>query len=102
MSEGYGALSMTSDMVSSLYSWILSLCCSVTCTTATVKVNSRTLKVVKMLAEGGFSFVYLVESGSEKFALKKVLAQLPEQSELARWEIKVCPCFTTQFPCAYS
>ena len=41
------------------------------------------------MAEGGFSFVYLVETGSEKFALKKVLSQLPEQAEAARWEIKV-------------
>ena len=89
MSDGYGALSMTSDVATSLYSWLLSLCCSVACTTSSVKVNNRTLRVVKMLAEGGFSFVYLVECGAEKFALKKVLAQLPEQSELANWEIKV-------------
>jgi len=92
-SEGYGALSMTSDMASSVYSWLLSFCCSVGCTTANVKVNSRNLRVVKMLAEGGFSFVYLVECGAEKFALKKVLAQLPEQSELAQWEIKVHQAF---------
>ena len=45
--------------------------------------------MVKLLAEGGFSFVYLVEGGGEKFALKKVLSQLPEQSELAKWEIQV-------------
>ena len=45
--------------------------------------------MVRQLAEGGFSFVYLVETGTEKYALKKVLAQLPEQAEAARWEIKV-------------
>lgn len=33
--------------------------------------------------------MFLVEAGGEKLALKKVLAQLPEQAEAARWEIKV-------------
>ena len=42
-----------------------------------------------MLAEGGFSFVYLVEGNQEKFAFKKVLCQLEEQSVQARWEIDV-------------
>ena len=54
-----------------------------------IEVNSRSLRVVRLLAEGGFSFVYLVEAGTDKFALKKVLCQLPEQSDAARWEIKV-------------
>ncbi|KAL1528085.1 hypothetical protein AB1Y20_009451 [Prymnesium parvum] len=88
-SEGYGVLSMAHDATSAVYSWILSLCCSVSCTTETVKINERTLRVVRLLAEGGFSFVYLVECGTEKYALKKVLAQLPEQSDAAHWEIKV-------------
>eukprot|EP00322_Chrysochromulina_rotalis_P002584 CAMPEP_0115834128 /NCGR_PEP_ID=MMETSP0287-20121206/3525_1 /TAXON_ID=412157 /ORGANISM="Chrysochromulina rotalis, Strain UIO044" /LENGTH=290 /DNA_ID=CAMNT_0003287557 /DNA_START=85 /DNA_END=957 /DNA_ORIENTATION=+ len=52
-------------------------------------VNKRSLRVNRLLAEGGFSFVYLVENGTEKFALKKVLCQAPEQIEAARWEIKV-------------
>eukprot|EP00966_Prymnesium_polylepis_P293546 6779963-Prymnesium_polylepis.1 len=87
--QGYSMVSMGTDAASALYSWLLSLCCSVSCTTSTLKVNERSLRVVRMLAEGGFSFVYLVESGTERFALKKVLAQLPEQSEAAHWEIKV-------------
>merc|ERR1719487_1936838 len=52
-------------------------------------MGKRQLRVVRQLAEGGFSFVYLVEGGGEKFALKKVLSQLPEQAEAAKWEIEV-------------
>ena len=87
---GYGVLEAASDTVSSLYSWLLSLCCSTSCSTSSVTVNGRSLRVVRQLAEGGFSFVFLVDAGGgEKFALKKVLTQLPEQAEAARWEIKV-------------
>ena len=85
----YGLVDMGRDTASSVYNWIVSLCCSVACKTSSVNVNSRALRVIRQLAEGGFSFVYLVESGSEKFALKKVLTQLPEQADAARWEIKV-------------
>jgi serine/threonine kinase 16 len=57
-------------------------------------VNDRSLKTIKLLAEGGFSFVYLVEGPDKKrYALKKVLAQLPEASELARWEVQVHKSF---------
>ena len=87
--SGYSVIEISRDAASGLYSWLLSLCCSVACTTTTVDVNKRTLRVVRLLAEGGFSFVYLVEGGGEKFALKKVLCQLPEQTDAARWEIKV-------------
>lgn len=83
------AVELTAYGCSGLYSWMVSFCCSVACTTQSITINSRTLRVIRMLAEGGFSFVYLVEGGTEKFALKKVLCQLPEQSEAARWEIQV-------------
>ena len=87
--SGYGLIDMGKDAVSSVYSWILSLCCNVTCTTSSITINNRQLRVVRMLAEGGFSFVYLVEANQEKFAFKKVLCQLEEQSVQARWEIEV-------------
>lgn len=87
--SGYSLVEAASDTASSLYTWLLSLCCSVSCTGTTISIGSRQLRIVRLLAEGGFSFVYLVESGSEKFALKKVLCQLEEQSTAARWEIKV-------------
>lgn len=82
-------LDLGRETASSLYNWLLSFCCAVSCTTSTITVNSRTLRVIRMLAEGGFSFVYLVEANAEKYALKKVLCQMPEQSDAARWEIKV-------------
>ena len=89
----YGPLQIIFDVFGSIYSWLASLCCAVSCTTSTIKVNERSLKVVKLLAEGGFSFVYLVEEKGSKYALKKVLAQLEEQSALAKWEIEVHKAF---------
>ncbi|EAQ92748.1 hypothetical protein CHGG_00983 [Chaetomium globosum CBS 148.51] len=40
----------------------------------TLKVNSRSFKILRLLGEGGFSYVYLVQdtSTSELFALKKI------------------------------
>ena len=89
MNGGYSLIEIGSDAVSGVYSWLLSLCCSVTCTTSSISINERNLRVVRMLAEGGFSFVYLVEDGTDKLAYKKVLCQMPEQSDAARWEIEV-------------
>ncbi|KAI5116398.1 hypothetical protein M0805_005866 [Coniferiporia weirii] len=41
---------------------------------AKVKINGRTFKIVKVLGEGGFSFVYLAqdEASGRQFALKKI------------------------------
>ncbi|KAG8906340.1 hypothetical protein FRB99_007120, partial [Tulasnella sp. 403] len=41
---------------------------------ATIKVNGRSYKVLRILGEGGFSFVYLVqdEHSGREFALKKI------------------------------
>jgi len=87
--SGYSIVDMGRDAGSAVYTWLISLCCSVACTTSSITIGKRQLKVVRQLAEGGFSFVYLVEGGGEKFALKKVLSQLPEQAEAAKWEIEV-------------
>ncbi|KAK4151959.1 Serine/threonine-protein kinase [Chaetomidium leptoderma] len=40
----------------------------------TLKINSRSFKILRLLGEGGFSYVYLVQdtSNSELFALKKI------------------------------
>ena len=89
----YGPLSVVYDLFSSIYSFFTSLCCAVNCTTEGAKVNDRNCKVVKLLAEGGFSFVYLVEDGKTKYALKKLISQLPETSQAARWEIQVHKAF---------
>jgi serine/threonine kinase 16 len=91
----YGPLAMLVDVVRGVFAWLFSLC-SFSCTSAVLEVNHRKLKVSRLLAEGGFSFVYLVvdtKREDERFALKKILSQLPEQSELARWEISVHNAF---------
>ncbi|KAF8639418.1 hypothetical protein AX17_001508 [Amanita inopinata Kibby_2008] len=52
--------------------WALSSClCQ---QTARVKINGRTFQIVKVLGEGGFSFVYLAqdEVSGRQFALKKI------------------------------
>jgi serine/threonine kinase 16 len=87
--SSYSIVEGASDTASALYYWVLSFCCSVSCTVSSISVGKRTLRVVRLLAEGGFSFVYLVEAAGEKFALKKVLCQLEEQSAAAKWEIAV-------------
>ncbi|BDA48777.1 Serine/threonine-protein kinase 16 [Coccomyxa sp. Obi] len=62
-----------------------------------VHIGSRRFKIIRQLAEGGYSFVYLVEEilslGShlepQQYALKKVLTSTGEHEELARGEIGV-------------
>ena len=56
-----------------------------------VQVGKRRIKLVRLLGEGGYSFVYLgvdCETGQE-YAVKKILAQSSEQLELAKKEIQV-------------
>ncbi|KAI0733669.1 Pkinase-domain-containing protein [Fomitopsis betulina] len=52
--------------------WALSSC--VCQQSAKVKINGRTFKIVRVLGEGGFSFVYLAEDehSGRQFALKKI------------------------------
>ncbi|KAK1755350.1 kinase-like protein [Echria macrotheca] len=57
------------DLLSSLGS-----CLNCFPSSPTLKINSRTFKILRLLGEGGFSYVYLVQdtSTSELFALKKI------------------------------
>ncbi|KAH9945350.1 Pkinase-domain-containing protein [Epithele typhae] len=52
--------------------WALSSC--VCQQSAKVKINGRTFKIIRVLGEGGFSFVYLAqdEHSGRQFALKKI------------------------------
>ncbi|KAF9813515.1 hypothetical protein IEO21_05552 [Rhodonia placenta] len=52
--------------------WALSSC--ICQQSANVKINGRTFKIVRVLGEGGFSFVYLAEdeTSGRQFALKKI------------------------------
>ncbi|KIK66664.1 hypothetical protein GYMLUDRAFT_157468 [Collybiopsis luxurians FD-317 M1] len=59
------------DAFWALSSWGTSCLCS---QGASVKINGRTFKIIKVLGEGGFSFVYLAqdEGSGRQFALKKI------------------------------
>ncbi|KAK4049253.1 Serine/threonine-protein kinase env7 [Microbotryomycetes sp. JL221] len=54
-------------------------CCQ---TDATLKLNGRSFKIVKLLGEGGFSYVYLAQdqSSGRQFALKKIRCPLGSDS----------------------
>ncbi|GAA5876027.1 hypothetical protein JCM8547_003534 [Rhodosporidiobolus lusitaniae] len=54
-------------------------CCK---TDATLKLNGRSFKMVKLLGEGGFSFVYLAQdqASGRLFALKKIRCPLGSES----------------------
>ncbi|KAI0635797.1 Pkinase-domain-containing protein [Trametes polyzona] len=62
--------------------WALSSC--ICQQAAKVKINGRTFKIIRVLGEGGFSFVYLVEDehSGRQFALKKI--RCPSGSEDVR------------------
>ncbi|XP_065670005.1 probable serine/threonine-protein kinase DDB_G0291350 isoform X2 [Hydra vulgaris] len=60
-------------------------CCGIA--TNKVSVNGISYTVVKDIGEGAFSFVQLVKNRSEKYALKRVLLQLPEHNEMIQREI---------------
>ncbi|EIM91316.1 Pkinase-domain-containing protein [Stereum hirsutum FP-91666 SS1] len=53
---------------------VLSMFTSCCTSQAKLKINGRTFKIVKILGEGGFSFVYLAqdEQSERQFALKKI------------------------------
>ncbi|KAF8183384.1 other/NAK protein kinase [Pholiota molesta] len=60
--------------------WALSAClCQ---QTPKVKINGRTFQIIKVLGEGGFSFVYLAqdEHSGRQFALKKIRCPTGAQS----------------------
>ncbi|KAM6504184.1 other/NAK protein kinase [Amanita muscaria] len=74
-------MAVPSQLVRALESWkdqakdaLLALSSCVCQQTATVKINGRAFQIVKVLGEGGFSFVYLAqdEVSGRQFALKKI------------------------------
>lgn len=54
----------------------------------TVSLNGVRYDVIKSIGEGAFSFVQLVKRGSDSYALKRVLIQVPEHKEMINREIK--------------
>ncbi|KAI7900038.1 protein kinase [Cokeromyces recurvatus] len=61
-----------------------------------LSINGRAYRIIKLLGEGGFSFVYLAQDGSgELFALKKIRCTLgTEEAELAQREVDIYQMFS--------
>eukprot|EP01084_Bolivina_argentea_P183891 317265_1 len=63
--------------------------------TSILEIDGKKYKIKKLIAEGGFSFVYLGLPANKKqskyceFAIKKMIIQTKEQMKAARWEIEV-------------
>lgn len=59
-------------------------------------INGRRFQMMRVLGEGGFSFVYLVKSRSsgDLYAIKRIYAQNTEQRLNVRWEIQVHDTFS--------
>ncbi|KAI8139518.1 other/NAK protein kinase [Fennellomyces sp. T-0311] len=62
---------------------------------ANISINGRAYRIVKLLGEGGFSFVYLVEDGSgNQYAMKKIRCTLgTEDAKVAQREVEVYRLF---------
>lgn len=59
-----------------------------------VQLNNRTLKIIRLLGEGGFSYVYLVsDDDSQLYALKQIRALSNEPLRLALKEIEAYQLF---------
>ncbi|CAK7227907.1 Serine/threonine-protein kinase env7 [Sporothrix curviconia] len=63
---------MASTLLDLVYS--MGSCLSCFPSTPTLKINGRSFKILRLLGEGGFSYVYLVQDNAtaELFALKKI------------------------------
>ncbi|KAF2707777.1 Pkinase-domain-containing protein [Pleomassaria siparia CBS 279.74] len=62
-----------------------------------LKINSRSFKILRLLGEGGFSYVYLVEDSKthELFALKKIRCPFGQESvSLALKEVEAYTLFS--------
>lgn len=56
---------------------------------STVALSQRTVRIVRIISEGGYGFVYLVEDEQKNsFALKKVITQDPERYAVITKELK--------------
>ncbi|KAI8362748.1 other/NAK protein kinase [Blakeslea trispora] len=61
-----------------------------------LSINGRAYRIVKLLGEGGFSFVYLAQDGSgNMYAMKKIRCTLgTEEAELAQKEVDIYQLFS--------
>ncbi|KAH8433689.1 putative serine/threonine protein kinase ENV7 [Aspergillus melleus] len=80
-----------------LYNITDCMCCFPS--TPQLKINNRSFKLLRLLGEGGFSYVYLVQdkSTSELFALKKIRCPFGQESvSQALKEVEAYNLFTNQ------
>ncbi|QNP95787.1 kinase-like domain-containing protein [Yarrowia lipolytica] len=68
-----------------------------------LRINNRSFKIRKLLGEGGFAFVYLVETrGQELFALKKIRCPFgPESVQTAMREVDAYKTFDSPYIIKY-
>jgi serine/threonine kinase 16 len=68
------------------------------CSSRTLRINGRRLRVLRQLAEGGYSYVYLCEDlrTKQRYAVKQMLLQSHEQRQAARREIETHLTFASQ------
>ncbi|KAI8889444.1 kinase-like protein [Backusella circina FSU 941] len=61
-----------------------------------ISVNGRAYRIIKLLGEGGFSFVYLAQDGSGNlYAMKKIRCTLgTEEADLAQREVDIYQLFS--------
>lgn len=62
--------------------WQLSQCCACFPSTPSLRINGRSFKILRLLGEGGFSYVYLVQSPGDPalYALKKIRCPFGQES----------------------
>ncbi|KAL2814825.1 MFS general substrate transporter [Aspergillus granulosus] len=80
-----------------LYNFTDCLCCFPS--SPQLKINNRSFKMLRLLGEGGFSYVYLVQdkSTSELFALKKIQCPFGQESvSQALKEVEAYKLFTSE------
>ncbi|KAL5362604.1 MFS general substrate transporter [Aspergillus floccosus] len=80
-----------------LYNFTDCMCCFPS--TPQLKINNRSFKLLRLLGEGGFSYVYLVQdkSTSELFALKKIRCPFGQESvSQALKEVEAYTLFTSE------
>ncbi|KAF9894275.1 hypothetical protein FE257_007777 [Aspergillus nanangensis] len=80
-----------------LYNFTDCMCCFPS--TPQLKINNRSFKLLRLLGEGGFSYVYLVQdkSTAELFALKKIRCPFGQESvSQALKEVEAYTLFTSE------
>ncbi|KAI9878266.1 MAG: hypothetical protein M1830_001445, partial [Pleopsidium flavum] len=86
---------MAQFLMDILYSFMNCMCCFPG--SPQLKINSRSFKILRLLGEGGFSYVYLVQesSTSQLYALKKIRCPFGQESvSLALKEVEAYTLFS--------